>query len=299
MGPSRRVRQRRWVAAVLCALWVRERAAVAAPEQASPCDESSKPGGKESDRLDRCQSSSVEITLAFASAYIYRGYNVFQTEHQGDQNWVARPRIIWTDSSEKVSLGYTAAYQLNGDNLWDNVSSGVGSDQVLFADYDFTPIPRVVVSPEVGLYLYPQALDVPVLVEASAEVWYQGLIDVGAYAGYLGALRPGPLSEDYLYLSPRLAKSFKFGRRIALGMQLIAGAKLFRQHSDSLDNTVDLLVAGYLRYDLTDVFFVSMKSALAWTNLEPREDPVTHALKVPGFVDECAPFWGFTLGAEL
>ena len=44
-----------------------------------------------------------------------------------------------TDSQEKLSVGYSSAYQLNGDNLWANVYRGVGSEQNLFADYDLHP----------------------------------------------------------------------------------------------------------------------------------------------------------------
>jgi hypothetical protein len=300
MTGSRRLQQSSAIAALACILFgVGD--AFAAPQKIAPmtpCDEPAKsdPGGGE--RRESCPST-LESSLTFASAYVYRGYNVFQAQRQDEQNWVARPRIIWTDSGERLSIGYTAVYQLNGDNLWENVAAGVGSDQIVFADYDFTPLPRIVVSPELGIYLYPQARDMPLLVEASAEGWYLGPVEVGLFAGYLAAIRPGPLSENYFYLSPRISKSLRLTRRMEFELGLTAGVKLFRQSTDSNANTFDVLVTEILRYDLSDVLYVSAKMAMAWTNLEPREDPSTGRTFEPGFIDELAPFWGFTFGVEL
>jgi hypothetical protein len=283
------------VSAVL--LWSPSELRAAEASPADPCNKSSKAGSTES-KHDSCGRPTVELTLDFESAYVFRGNNVFQTNHQDDQNWVAIPRVIVTDSQEKLSVGYSSAYQLNGDNLWANVYRGVGSEQNLFADYDLTPTPHFVISPGVGMYLYPEASTVPFLFEVASEFWYVGPIEVGAYIGYLGAFRPGPLPENYLYLSPRIVKSFKLSSRVEFGLRLVAGAKV-RAHGDSPDNTFDLLAAEYFRVSLFAGLFVDLKAAFAWTNLEPRVDPTTKAAFVPAFVDECAPFWGFTLGANL
>ncbi len=265
---------------------------------ASACDESPKPGAKETDPRAGCGKPTIEGSVAFESAYVFRGYNVFQETHQDEQKWVAKPRLLFTDASERLSIGYGAAFQLNGDNLDENVDKGLGSEQIAFADYDFTLSPSVVLSPEIGAYFYPVASSVPLLVEGSAELWYLGPVELGAFVGYLGAVREGPLTEDYFYFSPRVAKTLEFGTHFEFGVQLTAGVKV-RTRSDATDNTVDVLLAEYLRYSLTDALFVSVNWAVAWTNLGPHEDPVTKAIVTPGFGDECAPFWGFALGAEL
>jgi hypothetical protein len=270
-------------------------ALAAEAEHGGPC-RTTHVVGQADERPDRCPE--IEITLSFASAYVFRGYNVFQETGQFDQSWVAKPRVVWTDPAGRVSIGYSAAYQLTGDNLWENVASGVGSEQVVFADYDFTPMPRVVVSPEVGTYVYPQAQDTPLLVEASAEARYVGPVQVGAFVGYLGAVRPGPLTEDYLYVSPSAETTFDLSRKLAFVVHVSAGVKLFRG-DPSHDNTFDVLATESLYYALTDVFYVGAKLAMAWTNLESAPDPVTGRTVDFDFSRECAPFWGFTAGADL
>jgi hypothetical protein len=242
------------------------------------------------------------VSLAFASAYVFRGINVFQAERQGEEKWVTKPRVVWTDSTDRWSVGYSATYQVTGDNLWENVDAGLGGDQILFADYEFRPAPRLTVTPELGVYVYPWARTVPLIVEPSTELWYRGPVEVGAYVSYFYAARPGPLSEDYVYISSRVEKTLPITKQLELDFYLSAGLKLFRQQSGlgtSNDNFVDVLVVETAHYDLTSTFYVELKWAMAWTNLGTREDPVTGAPVDPGFVDEVAPYWGFTLGAEL
>jgi hypothetical protein len=150
------------------------------------------------------------------------------------------------------------------------------------------------------MYVYPQAQDVPLLVEPSAELRYLGFLEGRLAVSYLGALRQGPLTEDYAYLDAHLEKTVNLTDKIELGMQFGAGVKFFSAHLDTVsDNMFDVIVSESAYYGITDDFYVGLKLAMAWTNLESHKDPTTGRTVERGFLDELAPFWGLILGADL
>ena len=266
---------------------------------ADPCERPAKKTNPTAEDNPLC-ASELEITLEFASAYVFRGLNLFQVDHQADQNPLLSPHVDWTAPGTRWSVGYSAAYQLGGANIWDNVDSGLASDQIFYVDYALPLAQHIKLTPEVGTYIYPQAKDVPLFLEPSAELEYEGSVNVNLFGGYLAGIRPGALSEDYLYLRPRVEKTFEITRTLDFELRLSAGVKLFSSHLGSInDNMFDVLASETLSYSLTEIFYVEAKLAMAWTNLSPRRDPTTRALVNSGFADECIPFWGITLGADL
>jgi hypothetical protein len=92
-------------------------AAVHESDDDRPCDDAAKSNRKGDADSELCQPS-LEATFSLLSAYVFRGINVFQEEHQDEQKWVAKPRIVWTDATSKLEIGYTAIYQLTGDTIW-------------------------------------------------------------------------------------------------------------------------------------------------------------------------------------
>jgi len=248
-----------------------------------------------------------ELSIDLLSAYVFRGYNVFQSEGQGEQKWVERPRIIWTVPQTGFSIGYAAANQISGDNLVSNVAAGLGAEQDLFASYAFARRERFGVEAEVAVVGYPGAearlvgTSAPYFFSLSVEPRYRHLAFL--YLGYIAGFRKGPLEAvegSQGYINPRFEKRFDFGERVELELQFGAGMKILQSDLSVVrDNMFDVLGTATLYYALNDVFYVGLKVGWAWTNFTPSKDPDTGQTITPRFADEYVPFWGVTVGAEF
>lgn len=245
-----------------------------------------------------------ELSIDLLSAYVFRGYNVFQAEGQGEQKWVERPRIIWTVPQTGLSIGYAAANQISGDNLVSNVAAGLGAEQDIFASYAFARRERFGVEAEVAVVGYPGADErvvgtkAPYFLSVSLEPRYRHVAFL--YLGYIAGFRKGPLEGSQGYINPRFEERFDFGERVELELQFGAGMKILQSDLSVVrDNMFDVLGTATLYYALNDVFYVGLKVGWAWTNFTPSKDPDTGQTIMPRFADEYVPFWGVTVGAEF
>jgi hypothetical protein len=252
----------------------------------------------------RGQQPEFEVNIDLMSAYVFRGYNVFQSQSQGEQKWVQRPRVIYTVPQTGLSLGYAAANQISGDNLVSNVSAGLGAEQDIFASYAFARRERFGVEAELAVVGYPAAdsrvvgTSAPYFFSFSVEPRYRHLAFL--YLGYLAGFRKGPLEGSQGYINPRFEKRFDFGDSVELELQFGAGMKILQTDLSVVrDNMFDVLGTATLYYALTDVFYVGVKVGWAWTNFTPSKDPDTGQTVTPRFADEYVPFWGVTMGAEF
>jgi hypothetical protein len=253
----------------------------------------------------RAQELELEMSLEFASAYVFRGYNVFQAESQREQKWVQRPLVVWTAPGTGLSLGYAGAYQMSGDNLVSNVALGLGAEQDLFASYELGRGEPFGVTGELVGVAYPAAdqrdagTSTPFFVDASIEPRYRRRLFL--YLGYLRGFRHGPLDRDQLYVSPRVEKRFDLGDRFELALQVGAGMKILdRQHPGRVqDNMFDVLATAALYCALTDVMYIGVKAGWAWTNLTASRDPDTNQVVRPRFADEYVPFAALVMGVEF
>jgi hypothetical protein len=256
------------------------------------------------DDAARSVQPELELSMEFASAYVFRGYNVFQADHQREQKWVNRPQITWSPARTGVSLGYAAANQLTGDNLVSNVAAGLGAEHDLFAAYEFGRRQRLGLTAEIAVVAYPAAdakvvgTSAPVFVSVSVEPRYRH--NLYLYVGYLRGFRSGPFEGDQVYLSPRVEKRFALGDRFGLELQLGAGLKILQLDLGGVrENMFDVLATTTLYYALNEVFYVGAKVGWAWTNFTSHRDPDTGLAVRPRFADEYVPFWALSVGAEF
>jgi len=246
----------------------------------------------------------LEMSVEVASAYVFRGYNVFQANSQREQKWVQRPLVVWTAPGSALSLGYAGAYQLTGDNLVSNVAVGLGAEQDLFASYELGKGAPFGVTNEVVAVAYPAAdkrdagTATPFFISASVEPRYRQRLFF--YVGYLRGFRHGPLDRDQVYVNPRIEKQFAIGERFELALQAGAGVKILGLPLARVrDNMFDALATATLYCALTDVLYVGAKLGWAWTNLTSSRDAETGQVFHPRFGDEYVPFAGLVAGVEF
>jgi hypothetical protein len=243
--------------------------------------------------------TGFDVVLQIVSAYVFRGYNVFQSTSQNDQNMALLGRLIWDVPRTDLSLGYSTAYQLTGDNVTHDVEVGLGAEQVAFVDYDWEITPHLTVTPEIAAIVYPAARDVPFFLEGSTEARYTAPIDVSLYAGYFATVRPGPLSETHFYVRPLVAKDLDLTRQLKLSIEAGAGVKIFQANpAASHSNMFDVLTNTTIAYDFNSVISVSASGGIAWTNLEARQDPNTGRAITPTLTDEYVPIATFSVEGE-
>jgi hypothetical protein len=256
------------------------------------------------DAAARVQPPELEVSLEVASAYVFRGYNVFQADRQGEQKWVQRPQIAWSAPGTGFSIGYAAANQLTGDNLVGNVAAGLGAEHDLFSAYEFGRRQQLGLTAEIAAVAYPAAdrkivgTSAPVFVSLSAEPRYRH--NLYLYVGYLRGFRHGPFEGDQAYVSPRVEKRFALGDRFGLELQLGAGMKIQQLDLGGVrDNMFDVLATTTLYFALNEVIYVGAKVGWAWTNFTSHRDPDTGQALSPRFADQYVPFWSLSVGAEL
>jgi hypothetical protein len=244
-------------------------------------------------------SAELDANLEYASNYVFRGLNLFRKEDQAEHEGVLLPHLTWSAPGGDFALGYSAAYQVTGDNIQENVHAGVGRTQIMFLDYSFRPTSDWQFTPEVAMIAYPWARPAQWFLEVSGELRAQLFFDVALSVGYLFAVRPRPSPTDQVYLSLRASKSVALSKDLTFDFGVGAGVKLLRPHEASDDNKFDILLSEGFSYSLSDALYIGIRFAFAWTNLGARRDLDTGAAIRPGLFDELVPFWSVVIGAQI
>lgn len=241
----------------------------------------------------------LDAVVKVDSAYVFRGYNVFQSARQSDQNLALFDQLSWDVPRTDLSFGYSSVFQLTGDNIVHNIQVGLGAEQVAFVDYDWSAAEHLTITPEIATIVYPAARQVPLFLEASGEARYVAPVDLSLYAGFFGAIRPGPLSENHFYVRPLLEKTFDLTAHLELSGQAGVGVKIFQSDPGAIhSNMFDVLVGTGLSYSFTDSLYAGARFALVWTNLERQENATTGQIVIPRFADEYVPVATLIAGGD-
>ncbi|HXX68609.1 MAG TPA: hypothetical protein VEK07_15585, partial [Polyangiaceae bacterium] len=241
----------------------------------------------------------IDAIVKVESAYVFRGYNVFQSTSQHDQNLALFDQLSWNVPRTDLSFGYSSVLQLTGDNVAHNIQVGLGAEQVAFVDYDWGPADHVTITPEIATVVYPASSQVPLFLEASTEARYLGPVEMSIYAGFFGAIRPGPLTENHFYARPLVEKTFDLTSHVELSAQAGVGVKIFQSDPGAIHaNMFDVLAGAGVSYSFNEALYAGAKFAMAWTNLERQKNPVTGQVVIPSFADEYVPVASVVVGGD-
>jgi hypothetical protein len=259
-------------------------AAPAAAEPEAPAEEEASGAG-------------VNLDLGFATHYVFRGLNLFAEEAQLDANTLLAPGVTWAVADTGLSLGWWAAFQLNG-NVRDNIDAGAGAEQDLFATYEFGLTDTVALGFQMYAYMYPFADEevagtdgLPVWLEPGASVTWSTAVDLGLTVTYMAGVQDANAEYSYLYLSPSVGRSFALDEAETLSLDLAAsfGYKAWLRADEKLqDNTFDVGIKAGLTWYATDIFYLTPAVGFAWTNLAGL-----------GFADEFIVFGLLNVGVDL
>jgi hypothetical protein len=223
---------------------------VPAPEPAPTAPPTDRPGGE-------VPSGLLNLDLEAASAYVWRGINVFGVD-QNSQVFSVLPSVSATFGP--LTLGYFGAFQLSGDNKSALVDSGVGGQNNLILKYSGALDNGLAYSAMLTYWVYPFADEevagtaTPMYIEPGAGISYLAGADLGLYVGYYRGLQTVTEGASFLYINPSIGKTFPVGDDLSLALGLSGGYKVFTNDPPTEDRALDLALNISLAIPFSDAY---------------------------------------------
>ncbi|MBN2341008.1 MAG: hypothetical protein JXX29_06045 [Deltaproteobacteria bacterium] len=251
----------------------------AAPAEEAAATEAPAAEAAPAEEAEEESSAGVAIDFGLATAYNFRGLNVFMENGQQDRRPAFFPSISKSFGDTGLYLGYWGAFQINGQNRGDVVAGALGHEQDVFLGWDksFGPDDMMTFSAAFTYFFYPFAenddVKLPGYIEPLLGFSLSTVVDLGLSVSYFIGL--DDLTEPYthLYIKPTIGKSFSFGETYGLDIGFGAGFKVWKDdETDEGGNTVDLSFNVAVPVALEGPFYVSPSISMVWTNLEGEVD---------------------------
>jgi len=236
----------------------------------------------------------LNLDLGFATSYVFRGLNVFAKDEQLDPNMLLAPAATWSIFDTGLSVGYFGAYQISGDNISEKIDAGLGSEQDVILGYALGLPHDLTLSFAATAYIYPWAdeaeagTECPLYLEPLAGIAWAGPIDLSLKVSYVIGVQEEIRDFSYLYLNPRLGKTFALGTRVQLALALGYGFKLWKPGNDGASNVHDVAIDISLPIAVAGPLYVTPSIHTGWTNLVALD-----------FADELYVFGGLNVGVNL
>lgn len=244
------------------------------------------------------KSVAFDVGVGISSAYVWRGYNIFQDTKPMDQNAMVSPALTLS-LPIGLSIGYWGAYQLNGENKSALVDAGVGAEQDLILGYERALNEQLMLSVGLTYYFYPLAdeeiagTSLPSYLEPAACITYSTFADLGFNLAYFHGLQEEVKGARHLYISPSVSRSFEIGATVAVEPALSFGYKIFND-SEIEDNVYDVLLSVGVPIEAMGSFSMTPSVNAAWTNLS--DVPLGNGtVEKRGFGDEVVVWGGLNL----
>jgi hypothetical protein len=216
----------------------------------------------------------VNVDLEVSSVYVFRGLNVFKNKAQTDQTGALFPSLTYTVPGVGFHIGYWGAYQMAGPSKGALVAAGSGNEQDVVVGVTRDLGHGVTLDGSLTWYLYPFAkksvagTTMPTYLEPSVTVTWSGPIDLELKVLYFAGVQQAVKDWRYLYLRPRIGKTFTFNKWVGLATSLAFGYKVFNDRAKMTDNVYDIRFDWALPINVTDQFYVTPAVHVAWTNLK-------------------------------
>jgi hypothetical protein len=237
----------------------------------------------------------LNLDLGFATAYVFRGLNVFAEDEQLDPHMLLAPGVTWSIFDTGLSVGYWGAYQISGDNLSEKIDAGLGSEQDVILGYALGLPADLTLSFGLTGYIYPWAdkaeagTECPVYVEPLAGLSWAGPLDLSLRVSYIVGLQEEIRDFSYLYVNPRIGRTFALGERVQLALGLGYGFKFWKPGNDGAVNVHDVAIDLALPIAVAGPLYVTPSVHTGWTNLGGSME----------FADELYVYGGLNVGVNL
>ncbi len=216
-------------------------------------------------------SLGLNLDVQVASAYVWRGANLWGPEHDS-QNLSVFPGAKL--SVGDLYAGYWGAYQITGETKGDKVDAGVGAEQDLYVGYGVGLTEGLTLGLLATYYIYPFAeedvagVKTPMYLEPLVSLLYSTAVDVGLSVSYYRGLQDASDLISHVYISPGVAKSVELSETLSLGLSASFGYKVWTNGDwdTDLGNNWDVLGNAGITYSFGDLY-VSPAVHVAFTDV--------------------------------
>lgn len=266
-----------------------------APEPAPTAPATDRVTDDDGDWDDDDRDTLVNIDVEAASAYVWRGINMFG-EDQNTQVFAVLPSL--TAVFGDFSIGYWGAYQLSGDNKSANVDGGRGGESDLVFKVSGPLGEDLAASAMLTYRFYPFAdadaagVDTPMYIEPGAGISYLAGADLGLYVGYYRGLQAATEAASFVYINPSIGKTFALDDNLGLALALSGGYKAYTEDPPVEDRVFDLALNGSIAFPFGDTY-ITPQVHLAYVT---RDDEV---IADPEFSDSFLAWVGVHVGYNV
>lgn len=211
----------------------------------------------------------------WATAYAFRGVNVFRESSQADMHALFNPSVTWAPPDVGLALAYSGYYQATGSNRAALVDSGVGHEQDLVVSYS-KGLGKTTGSVAFTYYAYPFATAEdagtrwPSYAELAVSASQSGPIDLGLQALYFHGVQSALQAGRYAYAHPTASKTFALGQDATLSVTAGGGYKYFTGRNAPEENRWDAHLDWKLTFPIGGSGYVAPALHCAWTDLESK-----------------------------
>ena len=234
-------------------------AAAAAPAPAAVPEDT---GAADTDAASgEAPSAIVNVDVEGASAYVWRGVNLFG-EKQNTQNFSVFPSLTATFGG--LSIGYWGAFQVTGDNKTDKVDAGVGAEQDFILKYVGSFAEGLGYTAMLTYWIYPFADEAvagtatPMYIEPLVGVTYSTAVDLGLNISYYRGLQDATKVGSFVYINPSVGKTLPLSGDISLALGLSGGYKAYTDlvapADDDPDYALDLTLNAGVTLPFSDMY---------------------------------------------
>lgn len=187
----------------------------------------------------------LNLDLGWASAYNFRGWNLYGGGNQLAQHGVMTPSARYVIGESGFAIQYISAYPTNGGNGRQLFDAGYAGEQDFVVSYTKAPSKQVSVTGSLNAFVYPFARKpvagtaAPTYLEPGAAVSYSSAVDLTFAASYFAGVQEVLAPYRYFYLRPAVQKKVVVSTRATLQGDLGIGYKIPTQEK-SKDNRVDV-----------------------------------------------------------
>ena len=223
--------------------------------------------------LEAPSKVSVGFGVEAASAYVFRGYNMFSTRGQAAQAAMIAPSVGIDFGDSGFSVGYWGAYQATSEGAAANVASGTGHEQDLILGYSRDVGDSASFTGGLVYYFYPFAeaasagADNPSYLEPSASFGWSGPVDMGMTVTYMHAVQEALASSRYMHVRPSVTRGIDIGGAVASSLGASFGYKRYVTGPAVQNNSFDLQFDWSFDVAVGDQLTLSPALHAAWTNM--------------------------------
>jgi hypothetical protein len=245
----------------------------------------------------------INIDVQAASAYVWRGLNLYGEQHNS-QTLAVFPSL--TAKFGGFSIGYFGGFQLTGDNKTAVVDAGPGAEQDLILKYSGALNDELSYSAGLVVWTYPFAdsdvtnTDLLMSIEPGAGVTYASVVDVGFYAGYFRPLQEYNEAISFVYLSPSVGKTVPITADLPLTLSLSAGYKAYTNlpSGADADRAFDLTLNAGTTFPFANMYVTPQVHAAFVTRMDDL-DPVTPGNQEAELSDQFVAWAGVNVGYDI